>query len=91
MPIPKPISLSDSQLDAVMRACAVLPPHDRSAFLSALAHQLRGEEIGDGAVFRAIRELLHSRFFQAPQVTSLHQVPPRGEANCARTSRLSES
>jgi hypothetical protein len=51
---------------AVMRACEVLQPVDRDAFLRALAHRLRGEEIGDGTVGRAIRELLHGGFFRPP-------------------------
>jgi hypothetical protein len=69
MPQPTtPISLSDDQLAAVMRACAPLMPVDRDPFLRALAHRLRGQEIGDGTVGRAIRELLHGGFFKPPKV-----------------------
>ncbi len=34
--MPIPISLSDSELSAVMRACGPLAPADRDAFLRAL-------------------------------------------------------
>jgi hypothetical protein len=64
MPKPKPtppISLSDDQLAAVMRATEVLEPYRRSAFLVALAQLLRSEPqpVGDGSLGRAIRQLQH--------------------------------
>jgi hypothetical protein len=37
---PKPLSLSDAELDAVMRAVAPLHQMDRSAFLVAVAERL---------------------------------------------------
>jgi hypothetical protein len=57
---PKPISLSDEQFSHVMRLCEPLAPPDRSAFLAALVVLLRSEPqpLGDGAVFRAARQLL---------------------------------
>jgi hypothetical protein len=63
---PEPISLSDDQLVAVMRACAPLQPIDRDPFLRALAHRLRGQEIGDGRLYRAIKELLAGGYFKPP-------------------------
>jgi hypothetical protein len=47
---PRPLSLSDQQLTAVLSAAAPLAPPDRSAFLVAIANVLRGEEqrLGDG-------------------------------------------
>ena len=85
MPDPRPGSLSDAQLSAVMQACQPLLPADRGAFLQALAHALRGEpEIGDGAVFRACREL-QKQFFRPPTIstpqsprlsTKVHAEPP---------------
>ena len=53
-----PLAISDRQLDAILHACEPLQPMERSAFLAALAHRLRGEEIGDGLLFRVIREVL---------------------------------
>jgi hypothetical protein len=75
---PNPISLSDSQLQQVMTACQALQPAERSAFLSALAHRLRGEVIGDGTVARAIRELIRpGEFFHPPQLgTQPHAFRP---------------
>jgi hypothetical protein len=55
---PRPLALSDEQMDAVFRACAPLTYVDRSRFLLALADRLRHEpELGDGAIYKAIREL----------------------------------
>ena len=71
---PSPLALSDQQLDTVMRAAAPLLPSDRDPFLRALAHALRSEpEIGDGAVFRACREL--QKQFLRPPVISTPQSP----------------
>jgi len=64
----RPIGVSDIQLGMIMRACEPLLPADRDAFLRALAHRLRNElEIGDGVIFRAIRELQRT-FWQAPAI-----------------------
>jgi hypothetical protein len=73
---PEPISLSDDQLVAVMRACAPLQAIDRDPFLRALAHRLRGETIGDGLVFRAIRELLSGGYFKPPHVHKPMSMTP---------------
>ena len=84
-PPPNPISLSDAQLTAVMTAAAALQPSERDPFLRSLAHRLRGEEIGDGSVARAIRELMAGGYFKPPVVTTpqpprlsskAHQAPP---------------
>jgi hypothetical protein len=70
---PRPISLSDTQMSAVYAACEPLLPADRSAFLAALAHALRGEPVlGDGVVFRAIKGL--QREFWRPPVET--EKPP---------------
>ena len=80
-----PLALTDAQLSAVYRACKPLLPPDRDAFLCALAHALRSEpEIGDGAVFRACREL-QKQFFRPPTISTpqsprlsskAHEAPP---------------
>jgi hypothetical protein len=51
-----PIALTDSQLDAIVRASQPLAPIDRGKFLQAVAEALRGRVIGDGAVYLAIAE-----------------------------------
>jgi hypothetical protein len=51
-----PIHLSDSQLEQLLRAAAPLAPKDRSPSLADVAEALRGQALGDGAVFRIIRE-----------------------------------
>jgi hypothetical protein len=57
---PRPISLTDSQMDMVLNACAPLQQVDRPAFLEALAVMLRSSpEIGDGTLGRALRDLQH--------------------------------
>jgi hypothetical protein len=62
---PEPISLSDAALGQVMRLAEPLAPHDRSAFLAALALLLRSEPQppGDGVVFRSARQLLASGLY----------------------------
>jgi hypothetical protein len=49
-----PICLSDRQSLAVTSAAAALPAADRPAFYDAVARQLAGQELGDGAVHRAV-------------------------------------
>ena len=55
---PRPIAVSDQQMNAIMSAATPLQPAERSAFLAGLAHRLRGEPdpIGDGMLHRLIRE-----------------------------------
>jgi hypothetical protein len=52
-----PLSFTDEQVDAVMRAATPIPLADRTAFLEAVAAKLDGKVLGDGVVFRAIREI----------------------------------
>jgi hypothetical protein len=51
------LSFTDEQLDALLRAATPIPPGDRSSFLEAVAAKLNGKELGDGIVFRTIREI----------------------------------
>jgi hypothetical protein len=62
----KPIHLSDSQLEQILRAAAPLAPPDRSAFLADVATALHGQALGDGTVFRVIREI-QQRYFRPPE------------------------
>jgi hypothetical protein len=65
----KLIQLSDSQLEQILRAAAPLPPADRSAFLTDVATALRGQTLGDGAVFRIVRDT-QERYFHPPEFTA---------------------
>ena len=69
---PQPLSLTDDQMAAVMRAARALQLPDRDPFLRALAHRLRGEVIGDGLLHRVMKELLRpgGGFFHPPSVAS---------------------
>ena len=63
---PKPLSLSDAELHAVMLAAAPLHQMDRSAFLVAVVERLGSEStVGPGTVNRIIRELLKTRVRRA--------------------------
>ena len=62
-----PIHLSDSQLEQLLRAAAPLAPKDRSPFLADVAEALRGQALGDGAVFRVVREI-QERYFRPPEL-----------------------
>ena len=61
------LHLSDDQLDQVFRAARPLHVRDRDAFLQAVADGLRGKVIGDGEVFRVVRDA-QRRFYQAPEL-----------------------
>ena len=81
-----PISLSDRQSLAVTSAANALPVADRDGFYAAVAHQLAGHEIGDGAVHRAVAVAFQT-FFKPPE---LPQKPPRWDRDrpaFERTSR----
>jgi hypothetical protein len=59
------LSFTDEQLDALLRAATPLPPGDRTAFLEEVASKLSGQILGDGLVFRAIREI-QGRYLDPP-------------------------
>jgi hypothetical protein len=65
-----PLRLSDDQLSAVWQAAKPLAVDQRGPFLEALAAELRGQgELGDGAIYRAIRAV-QRRYFDPPLSTS---------------------
>jgi hypothetical protein len=58
-----PIKLTDSELDAVMRAARPLSVDRRDAFLQQIAHELSScGERGPGSVHRAIRSVVRDYF-----------------------------
>jgi hypothetical protein len=63
-----PISLTDDQLTVITNAAHPLPPQDRGPFLERVAELLRGVEIGDGSIGRAVREA-QREFLRPPAVT----------------------
>jgi hypothetical protein len=73
-PNPNPISLSDDELSFIMRVTEPLNPHDRSAYLHALAELLRQEPvIGPGVLYRLAKKLLPE--FWRPPTISTPQAP----------------
>ena len=59
----QPISLTDSELTAVMDAARPLHPRDRDRFLKAVAQAIAElPEIGRGSVYRAIHATFRANF-----------------------------
>lgn len=81
-----PISLSEPQSLAVTNAAAALCPADRDLFYQAVAHQLTGQEIGDGAVHRAVATAFQA-FWKPPE---LPHTPPRWHSGAPRFERMSK-
>ena len=73
-----PIALSDDELQIVMDGARPLAPHDRDAFLRAIAHQLsRQPELGPGTVHRLVRET-QRLYFEPPRFAdSMNKSRPR--------------
>jgi hypothetical protein len=70
-----PIRLTDAQLTAVFEAARPLAVASRDAFLLDLAAALQGQEhLGDGTVFRLIREV-QRRHFDPPLATDDRAQP----------------
>jgi hypothetical protein len=56
--MPAPLAFTDEQIDAILRAAEPLAPGDRAGFLEEIAAKLNGGQVlGDGLVFRTIREV----------------------------------
>jgi hypothetical protein len=60
-----PLSLTDEELDCVMRAAAPLQPRDRDPFLQDVADALQGLEIGPGILHRVVCEI-QRRYWDPP-------------------------
>jgi hypothetical protein len=74
---PRPISLSDEQMQTVLDTAEPLPRQDRSRFLESVAMRLRHEQqIGDGAVNRACRESF-AEIFRPPALQPGPQQLPK--------------
>ena len=62
------ISLSDEQMDIVVRTAGPLDPRDRALFLLGVAQALRGNEISDEAVAGACVEARRPRDAAAARI-----------------------
>jgi hypothetical protein len=79
-----PIKLSDAHLSAVFDAAKPLPRASRDTFLLDLAAALQGQEnLGDGTIFRLIREV-QRRHFDPPETDERAQPHSRAWAKAAR-------
>jgi hypothetical protein len=84
-----PISLSDEQLSVITDFAEPLAPHDRSAFLAALANLLRHEPrpIGDGALHRAAKQLLAAGHYQRQSIRDVTSYRSGDEVGMDRVNR----
>jgi hypothetical protein len=76
--MPKPLSVSDTQLLFVTNLVEPLRPRDRSRFLEELAAALRHElmPLGDGVLHRRARETF-ARHFKPPKIDRPAPLSPR--------------
>jgi hypothetical protein len=73
--MPAPLAFSDQQIDAILRAAGPLAHVDRSGFLEEIAAKLDGQTLGDGVVFRTIRET-QLRYLDRRQGQRADRSPP---------------
>ena len=67
----QPIALSDVAMAQVMSACRPLSTIDRTRFLEPLAERPNGRrEVGDGEVYRIVRELQRELYDYPPNPSS---------------------
>jgi hypothetical protein len=72
-----PLALTDTQVDAVIRAAAPLPVAERAAFLEELGRVLAGRhEVGDGQLFVILRDV-QRKHFRPPLATGMTPHPQR--------------
>jgi hypothetical protein len=76
--VPTPIAFSDEQLDAIMHAAEPLAPADRERFVEAMTAAVQGRDLGDGAVYLAIRKA--QRQFFAPPMPNAPVIRGGGKA-----------
>jgi hypothetical protein len=79
---PRPLALTDQQLDAIHRAAWPLGPHDRVPFLEAVAEALAGEPtLGDGVVYRVAVQA-QRRFWTPRYPLEGALLQPKCEVGC---------
>jgi hypothetical protein len=68
MSVDNQVSLSESQMAAVLRCAAPLRREDVANYMQSIAEQLRTRQsVGDGDVYRAI-EVAQRKYFQPPML-----------------------
>ena len=78
MSVDKPLSVSETQLAAILRAAAPLRQQDVEDYMRMVAEQLRAlPMIGDGDVYRAV-EVAQRKYFDPPSFGGLAGVPKYG-------------
>jgi hypothetical protein len=88
----KPIALSDTQMDTIVRLAGPLPPPDRDVYLREVAAALDGgrEEIGDGFAARVCaevqRRLWHPHRLTSSRRAAKHRARP-ARANASPRSQ----
>jgi hypothetical protein len=68
-----PIIISDRQYLTIANAAAALCPADRDQFMAAVARELAGREIGDGAVGRAVASAFQA-LWSPPDISRARDV-----------------
>jgi len=78
MSVDKPISVSEPQLAAILRAAAPLRRQDVEDYMRMVAEQLRARPtIGDGDVYRAVGAA-QRKYFDPPSFGGLACAPKYG-------------
>jgi hypothetical protein len=78
MSVDKPISVSESQLAAILRAAAPLRRQDVEDYMRMVAEELRARPMmGDGDVYRAV-EAAQRKYFDPPSFGGLSGLPKYG-------------
>jgi hypothetical protein len=78
MSVDKPISLSESQMAAILRAAAPLRRQDVEDYMRMVAEELRARPMmGDGDVYRAV-EAAQREYFDPPSFGGLSGLPKYG-------------
>ena len=62
---PLPADLSENQIHAILSATRPLSVTDRDAFIDDMVEALDGVELGDGAVYRTIKDV-QRRYLKPP-------------------------
>jgi len=78
MSVDKSISVSESQMAAILRAAAPLRRQDVEDYMRMVAEELRARPmIGDGDVYRAV-EAAQRKYFDPPEFGGLTGLPKYG-------------
>jgi hypothetical protein len=89
------LSLTDEQLDQIMRCAAPLHPRIRRVFVELVAYALRGKVIGDGEVWAPVRPsyvkaACLTRHWRATTVTSKVSASTRAQVRSKIAAVMNE-